>query len=143
MKNWLRLSLLTTAAAGIGLTAFLTWTHLWGSLEGICRAGGGCRVVLSSTYSQYGGVPTATWGLAYYLAVLLVIGITPWLGLRFRAGFERFALGLSFLATGVSVYLTYYSLTALNTTCIYCLTSLGLVVILTGGLVFEELRRQR
>lgn len=143
MRNWLRLFLLATAAAGIGLTGFLTWTHLWGSLEGICRAGGGCRVVLSSTYSQYGGVPTATWGLVYYLAVFLAIGIGSRLGPHLRTGLERLALGLSVLAAGVSIYLTYYSLTALNTTCIYCLGSMGMVVALTGGLGFHELRGDR
>lgn len=140
MPRWLRGFLLLTGGAGIGLTAFLTWIHLWGSLEGICRARGGCRVVLSSTYSHYEGIPTATYGLVFYFVVFLAVLSAPWLKSSLRAGVYRGCLILSVLAAGISVHLTHYSITALNTTCFYCLASLGLVLVMTAGLGYHVLR---
>lgn len=140
MPRWLRGCLLLIGGVGIGLTAFLTWIHLWGSLEGICRARGGCRVVLSSTYSHYEGIPTATYGLVFYLVVFLAVLSAPWLRSSLRTWVHRGAFGLSLLAAGISVHLTHYSLTALNTTCFYCLASLGLVLVLTAGLGYHVLR---
>lgn len=141
MARWLRVCLLLTGGAGIALTAFLTWIHLWGSPEDICRARGGCRVVLSSTYSHYEGIPTATYGLMFYLVVFLVVLSAPWLRPSLRTWVHRGTFGVSLLAAGISVHLTHYSLTALNTTCLYCLASLVLILMLTAGLGYHVLRQ--
>jgi uncharacterized membrane protein len=59
------------AAAGLLISAYLTWAHFAG-IEPVCVAGShGCQTVQASRYATVLSVPVAVLGLAAYAGLLL------------------------------------------------------------------------
>ncbi|MBM3809059.1 MAG: vitamin K epoxide reductase family protein [Acidimicrobiia bacterium] len=116
--NW---PLLVLSLAGVALSGYLTWTSLSGGDVAGCEVGGGCDVVLSSRWARLLGLPTAAWGLLAY-ATLAAIAFVRRVDRHWSYSFT-----VAFFGTCFSVYLTVVSLTILQSTCPYCLTSLGLM----------------
>lgn len=113
--------LLAFASLGILLTAYLSWTALTGAAVQGCAAGGGCETVLTSRWSTLFGVPTSLWGLLGYAALAGVAFV--------RRADKRwtYAWTTAFFGVAYSLYLTFVSLTILESACPYCLTSLALM----------------
>lgn len=128
------LPILVVALAGLAVAGYLTWIKWSGTGALFCTAGSGCDIVQASRYAIFLGVPTALWGALAYLA----LGILSLLGLEGRKW--RAAVVLASGAVGFSAYLTYLSIIQLGATCLYCLVSAGLSVLLLALLV---LRRPR
>ena len=120
------------AAAGILIAGYLTWMKVRGGTAVFCAAGGGCDVIQASRYALILGVPTAAWGIAFYLAVgwLALAGLTA---SRWLAAFVLAAAGGAF-----SVYLTYLSFAVIGATCPYCLASATIAVALVGLLLWVK-----
>lgn len=114
--------LLALAAAGILLSAYLTWTRA-AHAPVYCPLGTGCDIVQSSRYAAVFGVPVALLGLVFY-AALSVIAARPLTPER------RFALGLPLAAAGLgaSAVFIVVQLTAIRATCTLCLASAALSV---------------
>lgn len=134
---------LLLAVAGVALTLFLTWAHFSGTLGSICAEGGGCGVVLTSTYSQFFGLPTAFYGFVYYFTVTVVVILFPYLTGSSQHRILTTLMGLNASALTVSLLLTLYSFFELNETCGYCLTSTGLVFGLFACSLVWTIRRTR
>jgi uncharacterized membrane protein len=116
--NW---PLLALAVLGMVLTAYLSWTALSGTAVQGCAAGGGCETVLTSRWSKLFGLPTSLWGLLGYAALA---------GAAFIRRADKqwsYAWTIAFFGVCYSVYLTFVSLTILESACPYCLTSLALM----------------
>ena len=61
-----RVALIVLAALGLGISAYLTWTHFLG-VPPMCISGsGGCETVQSSRYAAIFGVPVAALGVVAY-----------------------------------------------------------------------------
>jgi len=91
-----------------------------------------CGIVNHSPYAEIAGIPVAALGIAGYLA----IGI---------AAFLRRKSLLTILAVGAlafSLYLTHIEKDVLLVWCIYCVTSLGIIIATTlastGWLLFSR-----
>jgi len=125
---------LIIALAGLVVSGYLTWIKWSGTAALFCTVGSGCDIVQASRYATFLGVPTALWGALVYLA----LGVLALLGLE--GGKWRAAFVLASGAVGFSAYLTFLSITQLRATCVYCLVSAGLTVLL---LVLLFLRRPR
>lgn len=128
------------AVAGVGLTFYLTQAHFSGNIESICTEGGGCGEVLRSSYSQFWGVPTALYGLLYFVSLLILLSILPYFKDDILQRFLTTILSLNSAALVVSILLTAYSLLSLNTLCVYCISSSGLVFILFTLSLFMTIR---
>src|SRR5262245_56141497 len=116
--NW---PLLTLAALGMILSAYLTLTAWQGKLVAFCTEGAGCDVVLNSRWSSLLGLPTSFWGfLTYALFAAVAWNRNP-------ANQWRWAWAISLFGLLFSLYLTVTSLFVIKATCPYCLTSLGLM----------------
>jgi uncharacterized membrane protein len=129
--NW---ALLAISIAGMALTSYLTFTS-WsgGSVRG-CSAGSGCDVVLTSRWATMFGLPTAFWGFLAYAGLAGIAFIKP-------AGKHwRYAWTAAFLGFAYSVYLTTVSLTVLDATCPYCLTSLALMTAILALTTYQRPR---
>lgn len=129
--NW---PLLALSSVGIALTGYLSWTAFSGGAVQGCSAGGGCDVVLTSRWATLLGLPTALWGLLAYSGLA---------GIAFVRRADRhwsYAWTAALFGVCYSVYLTVVSLTILESTCPYCLTSLGLM---TTILALVTLQRPR
>jgi uncharacterized membrane protein len=127
--NW---PLLAISMLGVALTGYLSWTSLSGGQAAGCSAGGGCDVVLSSAWATLLGLPTAVWGLLAYAALGAIAFIrradTQW----------SYAFTVAFFGVCYSVYLTVVSLTILQSTCPYCLTSLALMATTLALVVLQR-----
>ena len=110
------------AAAGVVISAYLTWLKWAGTTAAFCLSGSGCDIVQASQYAMLLGVPTALWGALLYgaIGVLAVMGLGP---RRWRWAFYLAAGG-----AGFSIYLTALSVLVIHATCAYCLASTGLMV---------------
>lgn len=129
-ERTLRNLLVLVSAAGLGISAYLTWTHLWG-LAPVCVGGGGsCETVQTSRYSEIVGVPVAALGLLAYATLLLSV--------LFRG--ERaalFGLFVALVGTLFSAYLTYLELFVIGAVCQWCVASAAFMV---TSLLFTGLR---
>ncbi|MGH7405542.1 MAG: vitamin K epoxide reductase family protein [Candidatus Methylomirabilales bacterium] len=127
--NW---PLLALALIGVMLTGYLTITAWGGQSVAGCPAGSGCDVVLASRWATLFGQPTSFWGLLSYLGLA---GIA-WMkrrDLRWKLAWIVSLFGALF-----SVYLTTMSITALEATCPYCLTSAALMIAILGLVVYQR-----
>ena len=120
------------AAAGMLVTAYLTWLKLSGSGAALCVAGSGCDIVQASRYATFLWVPTALWGLVTYVA----IGVLAWMGLTRRNWPIAFVLAAG--GVGFSAYLTWLSVFDLGATCAWCLMSAVILIAILAVLVMRR-----
>lgn len=116
----LRTLLALTAATGVLISAYLTWTHLRGVVPVCVGGGGGCDVVQTSRYSEILGVPVAALGLAAYAGLLLSAAIKTETA-------ALLGLFVALVGTLFSAYLTYLELFVIGAICQWCVASAVLV----------------
>lgn len=118
VPNW---PILILALIGLGLAGYLTGIAWYGEKAAFCAQGEDCDIVLNSRWSTLLGLPTSLWGFLTYAALLgislLKRSDTQW----------KWSVALSLFGMLYSAYLTTISVTHLEATCPYCLTSLGLL----------------
>ena len=112
----------TLALVGIFIAAYLTLYH-FGFIGTLACTAGGCETVQLSKWSKLLGLPVATWGLGYYVAVFVVAIV----GIQDRyAESRQLALGLVLL-TGwgavFSTWLTYLEAGPIGAWCQWCIAS--------------------
>src|SRR5262245_56293497 len=113
------------AAIGALVAGYLTWLKQRGASAAFCAAGSGCDIVQASRYALFLGVPTALWGLVLYL----VIGGLAVSGLGWRRWLAAFLLACG--GVGFSIYLTGLAVFELGATCVWCLSSGAILLLLT------------
>jgi uncharacterized membrane protein len=119
-------AILVPAVAGMGVSAYLAFTHYAG-LPVYCTGAGGCHTVQSSAYATLLSLPVALLGFALY-ALIVVSTITAIGGtgqLSRLAPFAVFTLALS--GTLYSAYLTWLELYRIYAVCVWCVTSASLL----------------
>ena len=115
--HWGALAVL--AVAGMGVAAYLTYTH-WADKVVACGGLGRCEAVQQSEYSAIGGVPVALLG-GLAAAALLAIALGRLAGLALAVEWASLAtLGLTTASVAFAAYLTYVELFVLEAICIYC-----------------------
>ena len=118
----LRIAIGVLSVIGIGIGAYLTYTH-YAKLNVLCLSSGGCETVQHSRYSKLDGIPVATLGLAGYIGILISLAIRGEAG---RAlGFALALVGFLF-----SMYLTYREAFTIHAYCQWCLGSAALMTVL-------------
>jgi uncharacterized membrane protein len=119
----LRLGVAAVAAAGVAVSAYLTWVHYHpGAL--VCTSGGGCETVQQSHYAVLLGVPIALYGLVAWVAVL---GLVAWDTELSRALVAAIAVS----ALGFAAYLVILQLIVIHAVCVWCMVN---DVVLVPGL---------
>jgi len=122
------LALAVLAMAGMGVAAYLTYSHYADQLIA-CAGLGGCATVQNSEYSTIIGIPVAVLGmlfsaglLALVLARLARLPLTEeWAPL---AAFSMTLAGVAFAA-----YLTYIELFVVEAICIWCASFAAIVTV--------------
>jgi len=108
------------AVAGMGVAAYLTYTHYADKLVA-CGGLGRCETVQQSEYATLAGVPVALLG-GLAAAALLAIALGRLGGLSLAVEWASLAaLGLTTVSVAFAAYLTYVELFVLEAICIYCL----------------------
>jgi uncharacterized membrane protein len=131
----------TLALAGIVVSSVSLHHHYGTSQTNYCDFGESfnCDIVNRSIYSTILGVPDALIGILGYAALLGLATV-------YRAKSEAPAMLLIASVAGLSfaLYLTYVEAFVLATWCILCLSSLSLMILITGlssFLVASAMRR--
>ncbi len=130
LQSYRGFAILFTILAFVGFldAMFLTIEHV---LEAPvpCSIIGGCETVLTSTYSEIGGIPVAFFGVLYYASIFLLalLSLT-----RMEKKYVVLASKLTFAGLCVSLVLVFLQLFVIKAICVYCmlsaLTSMALFV---------------
>ena len=117
----LRVVLGVLAAAGLLISAYLTWVH-FARVAPVCVGGsGGCETVQSSRYATVLGVPVSVLGLVGYTCLLFSAVLRGEVGVYL--GFLIALVGTLF-----SVYLTYLEVFVIHAVCQWCVASAAIMV---------------
>jgi len=120
-------TIVVVALVGAAIGGLMTWHHevqlyggeeMQGELVG-CKADDevNCDIVNTSAYSEFLGVPIATWGIPTYLVIALMAGLAA----RGRRGFLLPLFLAGFGACAYSVFLYFVSKTELGFVCAWCM----------------------
>jgi vitamin-K-epoxide reductase (warfarin-sensitive) len=123
------LAIAVLAAAGIAVSAVSLERHYAKSATTFCDLGErfNCDIVNRSEYSSVMGVPVAGIGLVGYGVLLALATIY-----RSRAETPLRLMVAAVAGLGFALYLTYVEGYVLETWCILCLSSLGLIAGIAG-----------
>jgi uncharacterized membrane protein len=137
--SWWVSAQIVLAVAGLIIAAFLTVEHVRGTFPP-CSIINGCHTVLGSKYAEVGSWPTASFGVAYYL-LLIMLGAAYLLGDQQR--WLQISLRLTIVGAAVSIYLVYLQLYVIRAICPYCMTSAVICFLLFGVdvVIWRRLRR--
>jgi len=118
------LAIAVLAVAGIAVSAVSLQRHYAKSATAFCDVGErfNCDIVNRSEYSSVMGIPVAAIGVVGY-GVLLALASAY----RSRTETPSRLLGAAVMGLGFALYLTYIEGRVLDTWCILCLSSLGLI----------------
>jgi uncharacterized membrane protein len=124
-RKWMAL----ISLAGLFLGAYLTLYKV-GVIGALACNVGSCEQVQTSRWSVFLGVPVATWGVGFYLLMLVlsIAGLQP----RFSDS-RRLSLAVLLLAGwGVvfTAWLNYLEAFVIHAWCEWCLGSAGMVLLL-------------
>jgi uncharacterized membrane protein len=118
LMRWGALAVL--AVGGMGVAAYLTYTHYADEVVA-CGSLGRCEAVQQSEYSTIASVPVALLG-GLAAAALLAIALGRLGRLALAVEWASLAvLGLTTVSVAFAAYLTYIELFVLEAICIYCL----------------------
>ena len=126
VPNFLVSVIIVLAVIGLSVATFLTIEHLRGSIPG-CFVVEGCQTVLSSKYAEVGPIPTAVFGIGYYLSILMLAAL--YLSSRHPAIMKLIGW-LSFIGFIASLYLIYVQVWVIGSICMYCMTSATVSILL-------------
>jgi uncharacterized membrane protein len=121
---------LILAAGGVLNAAYLTITKLTNT-QTACIEGGAwnCDGVQSSIYSSIAGIPVQYIGLAWFLAIFLVLMLEPRLPF-FAARGKYLVFGMTLFGFLFSAYLTSIEAFVLEQWCVWCVVSAVIMTLL-------------
>ena len=120
------------AMIGAFIAAYLTLYH-YGYIGTLACVGGsgGCDTVQTSRWSKLFGLPVATWGLGYYLTVLVLALIATHERFVESRGISTLLMALTAWGALFSAYLTYLEAGPIGAWCQWCVGSA-----IVAGLLF-------
>lgn len=130
------------SAAGVGVSAYLTYAKVASSISSVCNVNAfvNCEVVLVSPYSSFFGIPTATVGLVGFL-ILLVLFLLAFRG-RERIGrwpVDTWLVLFAALGALAGLGLTFIEVFVIQAICLFCVTGFALDL---GALVIAYVLRR-
>lgn len=126
---------------GLIVSGYLTYVKLFNQPI-YCTPGlGDCQTVNSSQWSELWGIPIALFGMISYLAILLLVFISP--RIPFLKMYNKFfVFGIGTFGFLYSLYLTYLELFIIKTICQWCLVSAICMTIIFIFSIFNLRRSQ-
>ncbi len=115
------------ALAGLGAAGYLSYVELTLS-EAVCGVVGNCNTVQQSLYARVFNIPIGVLGIAGYILILAV-----WLLSRERkwqAQMDKLLQAMALFGVAFSIYLTFLEPFVIGATCVWCLTSAVIMLLL-------------
>lgn len=108
---------------GLGIAGYLSYVEATQSIA-ICGPIGDCNTVQQSPYARlFGVLPIGILGLAGYIAILMAWAFSRFNHGQLAALASLGLLGMTFIGTLFSIYLTFLEPFVIGATCAWCLTS--------------------
>ena len=139
----LKIISIVLALAGLLVAGYLTNLHLSDSSALLCAEGGGCDVVRDSPYSEIAGIPVAIFGIAGYLAILVVLLLDSKKRTFLYEYGPTVVFGFSLIGVLYSIYLTYLELFVIIAICPYCVISAVLMLVIFVIAILRMTMRNR
>jgi uncharacterized membrane protein/glutaredoxin len=134
LPNWM---LPVVTIAGIGVAAYLAHIEV-SQAEAYCGLVGNCNVVQQSLYARlFGVLPIGILGIVGYLAILLIWLVKQFGSQHLAATSQAGLLVMSLFGVAFSIYLTFLEPFIIGATCIWCLTS-AIIMVLVMWLVVND-----
>ncbi len=128
---------IATATFGFLDSVYLTTKYFVGTIH--CSALSGCQEVLNSAYSSIWGIPTASFGVAYYLSIIIATLIYWQIQQKYSFKYLTLIPSLGFLFT---LWLIYLQIWVIGFICIYCMFSaLSSTILFCLSLYFYHLNK--
>jgi uncharacterized membrane protein len=130
VQNWEKWAIPFAAVGGLAVAGYLTFIESTG-VPPVCGPLGGCQEVQSSRYAVlFGVLPVGKLGLLGYLAILL-----GWLVWQFGPqGIKKLSAlsiwGMCIFGVLFSIYLTFLEPFVIGATCMWCISSAVIMMIL-------------
>lgn len=126
--------------AGLGVSAYLTYSH-YSNTALVCAGGShGCDLVNMSPYAEVGGVYVAVFGLVGYAALLVLARVETHVNASLRGSLRQLFFGVALMGFLYSAYLTAIELFVLHAICQWCAASALIMTVLLALSIFD-LRR--
>lgn len=130
------------AAAGVAVSAFLTWQWYTGAASGVCDISNyfSCTNVRNSPWASFAGIPTSTVGLVGFV-VLLALTVAAFRGVDSLGpwSIDAWILAFAILGALAGLALSYLEVFVINAVCIFCATGFALDLgVLTAALVLGK-----
>ena len=110
------------ALAGLGVSGYLTWTHLTNQAIA-CGGSQDCDLVQQSAYSEVLGIPVALLGMLAYATLLALLFLRGRLPQAWDAYIPLAVFGISLIGVLYSAYLTYLEIYVIHAICRWCVSS--------------------
>jgi uncharacterized membrane protein len=116
------------AVAGVGVSSLALYHHYGTSQTNFCDIGQNfnCDIVNRSVYSTLFGIPVALIGILGYAFLFALSTLC-----RNKAEMPLLLIMGATLGLGFAIYLTYIEAFVLGTWCIVCLSSAGIILLIT------------
>jgi uncharacterized membrane protein len=124
-----RQTLALLAVVGICIALYLTLYKV-GVIGVLSCSIGSCETVNTSKWSMLLGLPIAAWGLAAYVALLLLAMVGSGEAREESVPIARMLVALAGWSVLFSAWLTYLELFVIHAICIWCVTSALLWVVI-------------
>jgi uncharacterized membrane protein len=124
-----RQTLALLAVVGICIALYLTLYKV-GVIGVLSCSIGSCETVNTSKWSMLLGLPIAAWGLAAYVALLVLAMIGSGESREESVPIARLLVALSGWSVLFSAWLTYLELFVIHAICIWCISSAVLWVVI-------------
>jgi uncharacterized membrane protein len=124
-----RQTLALLAVVGICIALYLTLYKV-GVIGVLSCSIGSCETVNTSKWSMLLGIPIAAWGLAAYVALLLLAMVGSGEAREESVPIARMLVALAGWSVLFSAWLTYLELFVIHAICIWCVTSALLWVVI-------------
>jgi uncharacterized membrane protein len=118
--GWIALTLLSLA--GLGTSAYLTYSH-YSDDPTVCAGIGSCEFVQNSEYSEIAGIPVALMGLLYFSAMVGLCGARFAVGRNGESWIRPVAFTMTIGSSLFVIYLTYIELFVIDAICPWCVAT--------------------
>lgn len=123
-----------TALAGLVAAAYLATIEV-NQAEAVCGLVGDCNRVQQSPYAQIAGIPIGVIGVLGYIAILILWFVNRQIGGSYRL--EQLMRAAALLGVVFSIYLTFLEPFVIGATCLWCLMSAIIMLLLLWMLLPE------
>lgn len=131
--------LLMLSLAGLFVSLYLLWAYTSTSRPMVCM-GTGCETVRASVYAHLWGFPLPLYGVAMYLALVLLIFAQPLVGSALGRLDQVAVVAIACGGFLFSVYLTGLEAFVIHAWCTWCLTSAIAVTLIFLLALWEAIR---